>query len=239
MSYRSFVARCALIILVSAVLMLAMAAGGSDKAARYLIAGYALVPRAGVLPHVFTMTTALILPSVCTFAFADQLMEVCIRARLIAIRVGSRRSWARRACAGAALRGGFAALLGYGAGLVTLILAGNGEAFGFPELLVAEVLLALQQALLAVVTGAAALRLGAVEASIAVLGVHFAVLSSLAISPAEWQVKLVPLAPSTQAVLAWHDALGFLPIWSIVYLALLLLAACALASRVLASIELL
>lgn len=239
MSYRSFALKCALITLVSAVLMLAMAAGGADKAARYLIAGGALVPRAGAAPHVFTMMTAMILPSVCTFAFSDQLVEDCSRARLTAIRIGSRMNWARRACAGAALRGGFSALLGYGAGLGALLLVGGEEVSGFPGLLASVVLLALQQALLAVVTSMAALRLGEVEASVAVLGVHFATLCALAVSPAKWQALLVPLAPSAQAVLAWHDALGFLPVWSVVYLLLLLLAVCGLASRALSSKELL
>lgn len=239
MSCRSFTVRCALITLVSAVLMLAMAAGGADKAARYLIAGGALVPRAGAVPHVFTMMTAMILPSVCTFAFSDQLVEDCSRARLTAIRIGSRMSWARKACVGAALRGGSSALLGYGVGLGTLLLVGGGEVSGFPGLLAAVALLVLQQALLAVVTSAAALQLGAVEASVAVLSVHFATLCALAVSPVKWQAVLVPLAPSAQAVLAWHDALGFLPVWSIVYLMLLLLVACGLASRALASRELL
>lgn len=239
MSYRSFAARCALIILVSVVLILAMSAGGADKAAHYLIAGGALVPRTGAAPHVLTMMTAMILPSVCTFAFADQLVEDCFRAGLTAIRVGSRRSWARRACIGVALRGGCAALLGYGAGLGTLLLVGDGDVSGLLGLLVALALLALQQALLAVTAGAMALRLGAVEASAAVLGAHFATLCALAVSPVKWQAVLVPLAPSTQAVLAWHDALGFLPVWSIVYLILLLLVACGLASRALASKELL
>ena len=239
MSCRSFTVRCALITLVSAVLMLAMAAGGADKAARYLIAGGALVPRAGVAPHVFTMMTAMILPSVCTFAFSDQLVEDCSRARLTAIRIGARRNWARRTCVCAALRGGFSALLGYGAGLGALLLVGGEEVSGFPGLLAAVVLLALQQALFAVVASATALRLGEVEASVAVLGVHFATLCALAVSPVKWQVVLVPLVPSAQAVLAWHDALGFLPVWSIVYLLLLLLVACGLASRALASKELL
>ncbi len=239
MSCRSFAVKSALVALASAVLMLAMAAGGADKAARYLIAGGALVPRAGAAPHVFTMMTAMILPSVCTFAFSDQLVEDCSRARLTAIRVGSRMSWARKACASAALRGGFSALLGYGVGLGTLLLVGGGEVSGFPGLLVAVALLALQQALLAVTASAAALRLGEVEASVAVLGVHFATLCALAVSPVKWQAVLMPLAPSAQAVLAWHDALDFLPIWSIVYLLLLLLVACGLASRALASKELL
>ena len=137
-----------------------MAAGGADKAARYLIAGGALVPRAGAAPHVFTMMTAMILPSVCTFAFSDQLVEDCSRARLTAIRVGSRMSWARKACTGAALRGGFSALLAYGAGLGALLLVGGEEVSGFPGLLASVVLLALQQALLSVVASAAALRLG-------------------------------------------------------------------------------
>ena len=228
-----------MLALLLAVLMLAMAAGGADKAARYLIAGGALVPRAGAAPHVFTMMTAMILPSVCTFAFSDQLVEDCSRARLTAIRIGSRMNWARRACAGAALRGGFSALLGYGAGLGALLLVGGEEVSGFPGLLASVVLLALQQALLAVVTSMAALRLGEVEASVAVLGVHFATLCALAVSPAKWQALLVPLAPSAQAVLAWHDALGFLPVRSIVYLLLLLLAVCGLASRALSSKELL
>ena len=239
MSYRSFAARCALIILVSVVLMLAMSAGGADKAAHYLIAGGALVPRTGAAPHVLTMMTAMVLPSACTFAFADQLVEDCFRAGLTAVRFGLRKSWARRACIGAALRGGCSALFGYGAGLGALLLAGGGGVTGFPGLLVAVALLALQQALLAVVTSAVALRLGSVEASVAVLGVHFATLCGVALSPAEWQAVLVPLAPSTQAALAWHDALGFLPVWSIVYLLLLLLVACGLASRALASKELL
>ena len=148
-------------------------------------------------------------------------------------------SWARKAYTGAALRGGFSALLAYGAGLGALLLVGGEEVSGFPGLLAAVVLLALQQALLAVVASAAALRLGEVEASVAVLGVHFATLCALAVSPAKWQAVLVPLAPSAQAVLAWHDALGFLPARSIVYLLLLLLVACGLASRALASKELL
>lgn len=239
MSCRSFAVKSALITLVSAVLMLAMAAGGADKAARYLIAGGALVPKAGAAPHVFTMMTAMILPSVCTFAFSDQLVEDCTRARLTAIRVGSRMSWARKACASAALRGGFSALLGYGAGLGVLLLVGGEEMSGFPGLLAAVVLLALQQALLAVTASAAALRLGEVEASVAVQGVHFATLCALAVSPVKWQVVLAPLLPSAQAVLAWHDALGFLPVWSVVYLLLLLLVACGVASRALASKELL
>lgn len=239
MSYKSFAVRCSLIIAVSVVLMLAMAAGGAEKAARYLIAGGALVPRGGAAPHVFTMMTAMVLPSACTFAFADQLVEDCFRAGLTAIRIGSRMSWARRTCVGAALRGGSSALLGYGAGLGALLLVGGEEVSGFPGLLAAVVLLALQQALLAVVASAAALRLGEVEASVAVLGVHFATLCALAVSPVKWQAVLVPLAPSAQAVLAWHDALGFLPVWSIVYLLLLLLVACGVASRALASRELL
>ena len=179
------------------------------------------------------------MPAACTLAFSDQLVEDCSRARLTAIRIGSRRSWARRACLGAALRGGSSALLGYGAGLGALLLVGGEEASGFPGLLAAVVLLALQQALLAVVASAAALRLGEVEASVAVLGVHFATLCALAVSPVKWQAVLVPLAPSAQAVLAWHDALGFLPVWSIVYLLLLLLVACGVVSRALASKELL
>lgn len=239
MSARSFAIRIALVSVASAVLTLAMLPGGAEKAAHYLILGGSFVPKDGAVPHVLTMTLAMIVPAACTFAFSDQLDDARARRGLCAYRHPSRLVWARGACIGAAARSLVSALFAYAVAAALLFLLGDGLSPGaMSQVALALPLLALQQAVLALLANALALRLGEVGGVSVILGVHLAALCGLAVAPPAVATKLAPLVPSAQAALAWHGAAHFSLAWSFAYLLVLLLVGGMLAAKALESNEL-
>lgn len=232
---RSLLARLAICVCVQGCSALYLSQYGCVTAVEYLLAGNAFVPRGPGQVALLVFVASLLPFASYLYCFGDYVKQALGReGKYVLPRVGSRVGWAVGILIELLLFSVAFVILGSLVCLAALIPFGVmgylGEAFAVA--LRAMPLAVLMTLVLTCAANLLSLLMEAVASCLTVLLAHAGALMALCLVPSPLSEVLVPIIPSAQGVLAWHDCAswsrtltsgveGFGVSWSAVYLVLL------------------